>query len=372
MTRYNEHNGVKTVGSYRQALMGIKTPDHTSTILAQIASYCDPELKNTILSLRGMAAAPERVHIAVCCQGDDPAVVEWLKTVPNLTVAYYAREDVPGTCAARYECNRMLTDERYVLHLDSHMRFAKHWDVMLLDQLERCRDERAILTGYCQGYSEFFDVPWDAKVFTDQALCGAIIQTAGGYYGEGITPFLCAVNTRYTGGEPVRGILVSAHFLFGPAEIDREIPNDPHMYFVGDELPMALRYFTHGYNVYHPGVCCVWHLYNRAKVLEEHGLTLQWPNTLEPQLLLKLWIEKKRILKLYGMEDNDQDLTGFDLGRERTLQQFEQFAGIEFKTKIIARFAMNGEYDSEHTYEDRKPAVREGKLVEPEEPMNAN
>ena len=37
-----------------------------------------------------------------------------------------------------------------------------------------------------------------------------------------------------------------------------------------------------------------------------------------------------------------------------------------------ARFAMNGEYDSEHTYEDRKPAVREGKLVEPEEPMNAN
>ncbi len=135
---------------------------------------------------------------------------------------------------------------------------------------------------------------------------------------------------------------------------------------------MALRYFTHGYNVYHPGVCCVWHLYNRAKVLEEHGLTLQWPNTLKPRLLLKLWIEKKRILKLYGMEDNDQDLTGFDLGRERTLQQFEQFAGIEFKTKTIARFAMNGEYDSEHTYEDRKPAVREGKLVEPEEPMNAN
>ncbi len=349
--------------SYRQALSRITAPDHSSTILAQIASYCDPELKNTVLSLRGMAADPDRVHIAVCCQGDEPAVVEWLKTVPNLTFKYYAREDAPGTCAARYDCNRMLRDEQYVLHLDSHMRFAKHWDVMLLDQLARCRGDKAILTGYCQGYNEYYDEPWDAEVFTDQALCAAIIQTMGGYYGEGVTPFLRAVHTRDTGGEPVRGALVSAHFLFGPAEIDREIPNDPHLYFVGDELPMALRYFTHGYNVYHPGVCCVRHLYDRAKVLEARGLSLQWPNTLESRNLLKLWIEKKRILKLYGMEDNDQDLTGFDLGSERTLREFEAFAGIDFKAKTIARFALNGEYDREHTQEDLEPAIRDRKPV---------
>ena len=337
----------KAAGAYRQALARIEAPDHTSTIHVQIPSYCDPELKNTILALRGLAADPDRVHIGVCCQGDSPDVMEWLKTVPNLAVKYYAREDAPGTCAARYACNRMLKDERYVLHLDSHMRFAKHWDVMLIDQLRRCRDHRAILTGYCQDYNEYYDAPWDDDVFTDTALCKAIVETMGGYFGEGVTPFLRAVHTRDTGGEPVRGAMVSAHFLFGPAQIDREVPNDPYMYFVGDELPMALRYFTHGWNVYHPGVCCVRHLYERAKVLEARGLSLPWPNALESRNLLKLWIEKQRIVQLYGMEDNDQDLTGFDLGDVRPRQEFEDFAGIDFKTRTIAPFALNGEYDRE-------------------------
>ncbi len=334
----------EAAGAYRQALERIERPDHVSTIHVQIASYSDPELKNTILSLRGMAADPDRVHIGVCCQGDEPNVMAWLDTVPNLTYTYYTREDAPGTCRARYDCNRMVTDEAFVLHLDSHMRFAWHWDVMLLDQWNRCGDQRAILTGYCQGYNEFFDAPWNDDVFTDGALCAAIIETMGGYHGEAVTPFLRAVHTRDTGGEPVRGAMVSAHFLFGLAEIDRQVPNDPHMFFVGDELPMALRYFTHGYNVYHPGVCCVWHLYERAKVLEARGLSCPWPNTLEGRYLLKLWIEKQRIMKLYGMEDNDQDLTGFDLGQERTRADFEEFAGIDFKARTIAPRGMNGEY----------------------------
>lgn len=330
--------------TYRQALSRIEAPDHTSTILAQIPSYCDSELKNTILALRGMAADPDRVHIGVCCQGDDPAVMEWLKTVPNLTSRYYPREDAPGTCAARYDCNRMLKDERYVLHLDSHMRFAKGWDLMLIDQLRRCRDEKAILTGYCQAYNEYSDAPWDAPVFTDQSPCVAIIETMGGYQKEAVTPFLRAAHIRDTGGEPVRGAMVSAHFLFAPARIDRKIPNDPHMFFVGDELPMALRYFTHGWNVYHPGVCCVWHLYERGKLLEARGLSCPWPNTLEGRYLLKLWIEKKRIMKLYGMEDNDQVLTGFELGHARTLADFESFAGVDFKARTIAPRALNGDY----------------------------
>ncbi len=334
---------VEAVSNYYQALARISHPDHRSTILAQIVSYCDPELQNTVLSLRGMAADPDRVHIAVCYQGDDPAVPEWLGTVPNLSFRHYTRQEAPGTCKARYDCNMMLRDERYVLHLDSHMRFAKHWDIMLIDQLTRCRDERAILTGYCQDYNEYFDAPWDDNVFTDEALCAAIIETIGGYYKNSVTPYLQAVHTSDSGGEPVRGVMVSAHFLFGSACIDSEIPNDPYMYFVGDELPMALRYFTHGYNVYHPGICCMYHLYNRASVLKEHGLTYEWPDYFEGRALLKLWIEKKRILKLYGMEDNDQDLSGFDLGDKRTLQEFEEYAGICFKTKTIAPFACNRE-----------------------------
>ncbi|MCR4720261.1 MAG: hypothetical protein K5655_00870 [Lachnospiraceae bacterium] len=331
--------------AYCTELEGIKHPDHTSTIHVQIPSFRDPELINTIKSLRSMAADPDRIHIAVCCQGEDESVLEWLSTVPDLKFVFFTRENAPGTCRARYECNRLLSDEDYVLHIDSHMRFAAHWDVMLIDQLRRCGDEKAILTGYCQSYNELFDEPVDSNVFTDRSICMAIIETMGGYYGNAATPFLQAVHNRDTDGEPVRGAMVSAHFLFGPADIDREIPYDPYMFFVGDELPMALRYYTHGYNVYHPGICCVWHLYERNKVLPAHGLTYEWSDNAEGGMTLRLWIEKKRIMKLYGMETNDQNLEGFCLGKERSLQDFENFAGVSFKNREISERAYKGDYD---------------------------
>ena len=273
--------------------------------------------------------------------------MEWMRSVPGLEYKCYPSGQIPGVCRARYDCNQMLREERYVLHLDSHMRFAMHWDVMLIDQLARCQDSGAILTGYCQDYHEHFDEPWDSDIFTDCSLCAAIIETMGGYYGEAVTPFLRAMYAESSGGMPVRGAMVSAHFLFGPAFIDRDIPNDPNLYFVGDELPMALRYYTHGYHVYHPGINCVWHLYEREPLLKEHGLTDGWPSDRGGDMILKLWIEKKRIMKLYGMEDNDQDLTGFDLGSVRSLRDFERFAGICFRTKTIAPHGLNGPYGEE-------------------------
>ena len=54
--------------------------------------------------------------------------------------------------------------------------------------------------------------------------------------------------------------------------------------------------------------------------------------------------DDKRIMKLYGMEDNDQDLTGFDLGRERTLADFEAFAGVDFKARTVTPRGLNGDY----------------------------
>ncbi len=49
-------------------------------------------------------------------------------------------------------------------------------------------------------------------------------------------------------------------------------------------------------------------------------------------------------MKLYGTEDNDQDLTGYDLGHERTPTDFEAFAGVDFKTRAITSRGLNWEY----------------------------
>ncbi len=322
--------------------------DTSANILVQIPSYCDPELKNTVLSLKGMAAFPDRIKIAVCYQDDDAELLEWLFSVPGIKVKHYPSSEAPGTCAARYDCNKMLTDEDYVLHIDSHMRFSKNWDLTLLDQFRKCNDEKAILTGYCQNYDKYSDEPWDSPVFTDNALKKIITLIPEGYKRDAVTPLIGNVYRNCSDSFPVRGAIASGHFLFARSEVDRIVPFDPHMYFVGDELPMALRYFTHGYNLYHPGVNCVWHLYARPSVPKDRGNRHLWPENTEGRNTLKFWIEKKRIMKLYGLEDNDQNLSGFDLGNNRTLKEFEDFSGISFKERKIADFALKGDFSHTH------------------------
>ena len=40
-------------------------------ILIEIASYCDKELLNTVNSAIIQAEYPDRIHFAICYQGDD-------------------------------------------------------------------------------------------------------------------------------------------------------------------------------------------------------------------------------------------------------------------------------------------------------------
>lgn len=118
---------------YMRYIHGLSDPDFTSTISVQIPSFCDKMLLSTIESFRIQAANPNRVHFAVCYQDDDLETLEKLKAVPNCAVKHIPKAVAPGLCAARYECHKLMTDEDFTLHLDSHMRASKYWDVALIN-----------------------------------------------------------------------------------------------------------------------------------------------------------------------------------------------------------------------------------------------
>ena len=57
---------------------------------------------------------------------------------------------------------------------------------------------------------------------------------------------------------------VSLHFLFTEGSFNQEIPFDPAIYFFADEIAIALRAYTLGYDLFHPHRILGWHLYDRT------------------------------------------------------------------------------------------------------------
>ena len=41
------------------------------------------------------------------------------------------------------------------------------------------------------------------------------------------------------------------------------VPYDPTLYFLGEEITLAVRAYTHGYDLFHPSETIVWHEYTR-------------------------------------------------------------------------------------------------------------
>jgi hypothetical protein len=65
-------------------------------------------------------------------------------------------------------------------------------------------------------------------------------------------------------------------------------------------------------------------------------------------------IARSKIRQLLGTEDNGFDLTGFDLGTERTLRDYEKYAGIHFKKRAVQHFTYENNYPPNPIIEDDK------------------
>ena len=67
---------------------------------------------------------------------------------------------------------------------------------------------------------------------------------------------------------------------------------------------------------------------------------------------------REKIRKLLRVEDNDWDLTGYDLGTKRTLRDYEKYAGIHFQKKSFQKYTKdnflppNPVIDDEKEWED--------------------
>lgn len=293
-------------------------------IFVAIASYRDPECQWTVKDLFGAAKHPERISVGICwqfipdqdreCFKEPCPFPERVKRIDVLPA------DARGACWAKAQALDLRDDEEFVLLIDSHMRFAPEWDVAMCEELRGTNNPRAFLSTYPAGYEppnerrhntprltpvRFFDrVPSQDSVVLDMA-------------------------------RPMPSYLVAGGYLFGRREMFDQVPYDPHIYFIGEEMTHAARYYTHGWDGYAPSKCLIHHYYTR-KDSAKH-----WRD--EKQAWARLNdASYKRVRHLLGIERTADpnalaELDRYGLGDARSLDDFQSAIGINFNAQVIDR-----------------------------------
>lgn len=323
------------------------------TLFIQIASYRDPQLIPTLNDLIAKSTLPKNLHVCVCWQhGDEQCLEDFLQagfvfkssrrirghSVIRLTKggASVLLLDVhflrtKGACWARSEIQQFYKQEKYTLQLDSHHRFIEEWDRICVDMLESLRSQspKPVLTTYLPAFSPSRDPEGRTMM--------ACKMDFGKFKDRGVLLFQSSpIDDWESLDAPVRARFYSAHFAFADGSFATEVQHDPDFFFHGEEISLTVRAYTHGYDLYHPHRLIAWHEYTRegrTKVWDDHGSDRKKSGVIE-----KDWGERDaeahlRNQVLFGMDGHRQDELDFGkygLGRERSLRDYEEFAGISF------------------------------------------
>jgi hypothetical protein len=299
------------------------------SIFIQIAAYRDPQLIPTIKDLLDNADYPDNLVISVAWQHnpddkwDDLSIFKNDQRFKIIDIDY---REAKGVCWARNAVQQMYNNEKYTLQLDSHHRFVKHWDSILIDMLTKLQQDghkKPLLTSYVPSFDPDNDPssrvkqPW--KMNFDR------------FIPEGAVFFLPAVfDVLDDIDKPMPARFYSAHFAFSIGDFAKEVQHDPNMYFHGEEISIAVRAFTHGYDLFHPHKIICWHEYTRK------GRNKHWDDHNKWYVSNNKSHKRNRIL--FGMEEgNSTDLGIYGFGTNRSLLDYEKYAGICFKHRSVTR-----------------------------------
>jgi hypothetical protein len=309
--------------------MGEEMERDEDLIFVSIAAYRDPQLVPTVRDCIRKVRFPERLRFGICWQHGDEET-----SLPFTNDAHFRILEVPwqhsrGACWARAEVMKLWRGEHWFMQVDSHCRFAEHWDEKLLQAAKETSSEKPVLSTYATPFT-----PGEDEVLKDDPL--QINFQA--FTPEGIPQLVPGAFPRNLKLDaPVRARFLSAGFLFAAGRFVEEVPYDPELYFLGEETAMTVRAYTHGYDLFHPCETLVWHDYLRLDARKH------WGDHTETSTISRPWGEldlesKQKVQRLLGGEP----VGVFGLGATRTLAQFEDYAGLSFRHRKAQQYTMKG------------------------------
>lgn len=300
-------------------------------IFIQIASYRDPELLPTIKDCLENAEHPESLVFSINWQHSKED--EWDNLAEYLADPRFKIIDMDytmskGTCWARNLLQQQYDGEEYTLCIDSHHRFIKHWDTVLKNFNKDLKEQgfkKPILTAYPPSYNP--------ETYPKDAQYKAWQTNFNKFDKNGIISMIPGALYDPSSPTPLRGRFYSAGFAFADGIFVKEVPHDPNLYFLGEEMNITVRAFTWGYDFFTPPHPIVWHEYMR-KTKSKHWLDN------------KKWHELNRqsVDRYHRLFDVDQSKIihsePYGFGPHRSIKEYCNYAGISLKRQKVQEYTM--------------------------------
>ena len=305
-----------------------------SSIFIQIPSYRDWELPKTISDAINKASGQHElyfgIHNCVLFSGEvikPDSKVNWAHIKYEESIA---PKNI-GLQKSRYIANEFYDGEDYYLQIDSHMRFVKDWDlksIKMIDDYISDGIQKPLITMYPPSYSYADD--GKTEVLDNFTYLTRILFT------ENSNQFKETLIPTQTAHKIPDGCVYTAStsggFIFTLGSFASIKPNQK-IAFWGEEPLIAARAFTHGFNLVVPTEYLAYHLYEGSKPYSKTRRHHVWKD------FPKIWNEMDLISKEeYRSIFMDKIIGDDGLGTVRTLEEYEEFAGLNFKDKEILQF----------------------------------
>jgi hypothetical protein len=303
-------------------------------IFVSIASYCDPVLPFTLRRAVECAAAPQRLHFGVVDQS--PAGAPRVRSPGHgcrLSQVRIEVADARGPCWARALAMSLHDGEEWYLQLDAHMDFDPGWDERLVQQAlalgAPSRD--LVISTYPAAFRLVEGNP--VRETLTRGVLAQVVRPGASF--DATHPVLPFEAHPVEGRTVLPAFHVGAGCLFAPGRITQRLPYDPWLYFHGEEQALALRLFTHGWDLFHMPDLPIHHQYNDAGA-SGPARPLHWDAAQEALRDFDWWTLEQRSRRRLAALVEGADLGAYGLGAARTLADFAAFSGIDYAARTLA------------------------------------
>lgn len=284
-------------------------------------------------------APPDENGIETFCK--DPKYKKFCDT-GHVRAIYIHDTDALGPATARYYASKLWGGEKYFMQMDSHLEFAKEWDRRFKEEVHLAKNyPKAILSAYPPGFSEF------SKEFEAVQPGGRLCTCE--FSENGVENHIIRINqagrTPKDAKRPTQIAFIAAGFFFAHASFLQDVPFDPYApwCFMGEEIALSIRAWTHGWNIYAPRKSLIAHQYRPGRL----GLPKFWESvgrdSGRPQLNTKLQKHViRRIKHMVGYTDDTPELIEqegdgivltdyehYSLGHTRPLEDYLKLTNID-------------------------------------------
>lgn len=293
------------------------------SIFVQITSYHDYEISKTVIDAIQKSSKQNQINFGIhSVFYDTNDFIDPIRHFPNVKIIESKAPENLGIGLGRSISHTLYNGEDYYFEIDAHSRFDQDWDLFLINEIKTKKElgfDKPLITNYPKPY-------WYE---------GEEEKTR--QHEEVVTQFYWKDKERFSlYRTPMQGtvknpdgnmfsISVSGGCIF--VEGNFMNPN-PLVFADGEEIFMAARAYTMGYDLFVPSKAFMYHLYSDYNSTGKNKRRLvprDWPEE-------TVRLEKISKDEIFAVLSGDGACGDYRLGDNRTLSEYGSFAGLDFKT----------------------------------------